>query len=85
MKNLLQLIALLVAFALPALPGNGYQHFQVAVYARAYEVRHMDSLQWTNRSGTKSLSKSRSTRSILKPIATGYSLMRRRLNQQEIF
>jgi hypothetical protein len=46
MKNLLQLIALLVAFALPALPGNGYQHFQVAVYARAYEVRHMDSLQW---------------------------------------
>ena len=46
MKNLLQLLALLIAFALPALPGNGYQHFQVAVYARAYEVRHMDSLQW---------------------------------------
>ena len=30
----------------PVLSGNGYKNFQVAVYARAYEVRKMDSLQW---------------------------------------
>ncbi|HTY00800.1 MAG TPA: hypothetical protein VMG09_12295, partial [Bacteroidota bacterium] len=25
---------------------GGYKNFAVAVYARAYEVQHMDSLQW---------------------------------------
>ena len=45
-KKLALIIALLISVAAPVLSGNGYKNFQVAVYARAYEVRKMDSLQW---------------------------------------
>ncbi len=46
MKRLLHVIAFLICVATPVFPGNGYKNFEVAVYARAYEVRKMDSLQW---------------------------------------
>jgi len=46
MKKLLHVIAFLIGVAEPVLPGNRYKHFEVAVYARAYEVRKMDNLQW---------------------------------------
>ncbi len=39
-------MAILIGVAAPVFPGNGYRNFKVAVYARAYEVRKMDSLQW---------------------------------------
>ena len=39
-------MAILIGVAAPIIPGNGYKNFTVAVYARAYEVRKMDSLQW---------------------------------------
>ena len=46
MKKLTLIIAILIGAAAPALSGNNYKNFQVAVYARAYEVRKMDNLQW---------------------------------------
>ena len=39
-------MAILIGVAAPVIPGNGYKNFTVAVYARAYEVQKMDSLQW---------------------------------------
>jgi hypothetical protein len=45
-KKLTLIIALLISANVPVQSGNGYKNFQVAVYARAYEVRKMDSLQW---------------------------------------
>jgi hypothetical protein len=46
MKKLALTMAILIGVAAPVIPGNGYKNFTVAVYARAYEVRKMDSLQW---------------------------------------
>jgi hypothetical protein len=46
MKKLLQVMAFFIGVATPVLSGNGYKNFNVAVYARAYEVRNMDNLQW---------------------------------------
>ena len=46
MKKFALALAILIGAAAPVVPGNGYKNFTVAVYARAYEVRKMDSLQW---------------------------------------
>ena len=46
MKTLALIAALLLIAVAPAFPGAGYKNFTVAVYARAYEVQKMDSLQW---------------------------------------
>ncbi len=46
MKKLALILAILIGAAAPVVPGNGYKNFKVAVYARVYEVRKMDSLQW---------------------------------------
>ena len=46
MKTPVLVIALLLGVAASAFSGSGYKHFAVAVYARAYEVQKMDSLQW---------------------------------------
>ena len=46
MKKFALALAILIGAAAPVVPGNGYKNFKVAVYARAYEVRKMDSLQW---------------------------------------
>ena len=45
-KILTLTIVLLMSAITPVQSGNSYKNFQVAVYARAYEVRKMDSLQW---------------------------------------
>ena len=45
-KQLALFIALLPCAAAPIIAGNAYKNFEVAVYARAYEVQKMDSLQW---------------------------------------
>jgi hypothetical protein len=39
-------MALAIGIAATIFAGNGYKNFKVAVYARAYEVRKMDDLQW---------------------------------------
>ncbi len=46
MKALVLVAALLLTGSASAFSGGGYRNFHVAVYARAYEVQHMDSLQW---------------------------------------
>ena len=46
MKTPALMTALLLCAAASAFPGSGYKNFTVAVYARAYEVQKMDSLQW---------------------------------------
>jgi len=46
MKTLALVMALLPSVAASAFSGSGYKNFSVAVYARAYEVQKMDSLQW---------------------------------------
>jgi hypothetical protein len=49
MKKVLLLVAFIVGVAIQALPSENYKNFKVAVYARAYEVQKMDSLQWLER------------------------------------
>ncbi len=46
MKLLALLILLFGGVTSSANAGGGYKNFKVAVYARAYEVQKMDSLQW---------------------------------------
>ena len=46
MKKLALIMALLSAAAAQVFAGSAYKNFKVAVYARAYEVQKMDSLQW---------------------------------------
>jgi hypothetical protein len=46
MKTHVLIGALLLGAAASAFAGRGYKNFEVAVYARAYEVQQMDSLQW---------------------------------------
>jgi hypothetical protein len=46
MKTLALILVLLPGVAASAFAGRGYKNFEVAVYARAYEVQQMDSLQW---------------------------------------
>jgi len=46
MKTFAYTMALLMSVAATAFSGSGYKNFTVAVYARAYEVQKMDSLQW---------------------------------------
>jgi hypothetical protein len=46
MKTNALITVLLLSVATSAFPGSGYKNFRVAVYARAYEVQKMDSLQW---------------------------------------
>ena len=46
MKKFILIMALAIGIAATIFAGNGYKNFKVAVYARAYEVRKMDDLQW---------------------------------------
>ena len=48
MKLLALLILLFDGVSSFAIADGGYNNFKVAVYARAYEVQKMDSLQWLN-------------------------------------
>jgi hypothetical protein len=50
---------------------SAYKNFKVAVYARAYEVQKMDSIQWLERIWNEiSQQVNGSTKSTLKPIVT---------------
>jgi hypothetical protein len=46
MKRFLLLIALITGITVQVFPYDNYKNFKVAVYARAYEVQKMDSIQW---------------------------------------
>jgi hypothetical protein len=46
MRKILLVTTLLAVFIIKVFPADDYKNFKVAVYARAYEVQKMDSLQW---------------------------------------
>lgn len=46
MRKFIILTSILVGLALQAISADNYKNFKVAVYARAYEVQKMDSVQW---------------------------------------
>jgi hypothetical protein len=46
MRKSIILTSILVGLALQAISADNYKNFKVAVYARAYEVQKMDSVQW---------------------------------------
>jgi len=49
MKKFLQVVVFCIIYTTPVFPISGYKNFKVAVYARAYEVQKMDSIQWLER------------------------------------
>lgn len=55
MKKLAHIMAFLIAIATatPVFSGNGYKNFEVAVYARAYEVQKWTACNGSNQYGTK--------------------------------
>ena len=46
MRKILLVTTLLAGFVIKVFPADNYKNFKVAVYARAYEVKKMDSLPW---------------------------------------